>query len=126
MQINWRDEPKYKSFVEAQEYLDIFGLGREVRRFNRASSKTMKAKDILRVTGQTPAKPKDPHVKKKLKQMQKGKKIQPVLLIWVDGALGPKPQLLIADGFHRISAAFHLDEDTEVHTLLAGKPHEGN
>lgn len=120
MKINWRLEPKRKSFKEAREYLDIFGLGDDVRRFGGAKPKAMMAKDILRVTGQTPAKPNDPHVKKKLRKMRKGKPISPVLLIWVEHALGPKPQLLIADGFHRVSAAFHLDEDTQVHTLLAG------
>lgn len=120
MQINWRSKPKRKSLDEAMEYLGIFGLGGEVRRFDRASPKTMMAKDILRATDQTPAKPQDPHVKKKMRQMKRGKKIQPVLLIWVNGALGPEPRLIIADGFHRVSAAFHLDEDTEVHTLLAG------
>lgn len=120
MQINWRDKPRGKNLKEAEEYLDIFGLGREVREFDNARPKTMMAKDILRVTGQTPAKPNDPHVKKKLRQFKKGKPVPPVLLIWVDKALGPKPQLLIADGFHRVSAAFHLDEDTQVHTLLAG------
>ena len=43
--------------------------------------------------------------------VKKGKALSPVLL--VRGEIGRYP-LVVADGYHRICASYHLDEDTEI------------
>ena len=47
-----------------------------------------------------------------LKKVKDGKKLSPVLL--VRGQLTSDVPLTIADGYHRVCASWHLDEDADI------------
>jgi hypothetical protein len=68
------------------------------------------AKDILRAAGLSPLRPKQSaEVAEKLKKIKQGIPISPVLLVG-----GVRDDLVIADGYHRVSAAHRVDEDALV------------
>lgn len=74
------------------------------------------AKDILRAC-QLPLLPKDElHVADNLKKIRKGKPLAPVILVRGNLTLGRS--LVIGDGYHRLCAACHVNEDTPVAAVL--------
>jgi hypothetical protein len=74
------------------------------------------AKDILRAASLPLLASDDSEVAADLEKVKNGDKLSPVLLI--QGA----PQM-VADGYHRICASYHLDEKTEVPCrIVARKP----
>ncbi|HEX3541292.1 MAG TPA: hypothetical protein VHT75_12740 [Acidimicrobiales bacterium] len=78
-----------------------------------------RANDLLRASGLPLLAEDDPEVAKDLKKVRKGKPLAPVLLL--RGELGQRP-LAIADGYHRICASYHLDEDADIPCLIADPP----
>ena len=52
------------------------------------------------------------HVKKDLAKVKEGTRLSPVLLVRGRGDKGTP--LTIADGYHRICASYHIDEDADV------------
>jgi hypothetical protein len=118
MSINWLANPKDTNFDAALSYL-ILVVGhpvakRLVDKLHTAAIEEFAAKDILRAANTQALPLQTEHVQDNLKKMKKGQEIGPVLLCRVPG----RP-LIIADGMHRISAAWYLDEDTLVHALVA-------
>jgi len=71
-----------------------------------------KAKDLLRASGLALLPPTNVHVAKDLEKVKHGQRLSPVLLVRGDQASG-RP-LVVADGYHRICASYHLDEDAEI------------
>jgi hypothetical protein len=66
-----------------------------------------KAKDVLRAS-QLPLLPTDnKHVASDLAKVKDGRKLSPVLLIRGE-------PLLVADGYHRVCASYHLDENADI------------
>ena len=47
-----------------------------------------------------------------LKKIKKGKQLSPILV--VRGDLTPMSPLQIADGYHRVCASYHTDENTDI------------
>ena len=78
-----------------------------------------RANDLLRASGLPLLPDDDPEVAKDLKKVRKGKPLAPVLLL--RGQLGQR-LLTIADGYHRICASYHLDEDADIPCLIADAP----
>jgi hypothetical protein len=78
------------------------------------------AKDILRAARLPLLPADDPEVAKDLKKVSKGTPLSPVLL--VRGELRPDRALQIADGYHRVCASYHLDEDAEIPCRLVDPP----
>ena len=78
-----------------------------------------KAKDLLRAgqLGLLPA--DDAYVRADLSKVHDGTKLSPVLL--VRGVLGAWP-LIVADGYHRISASYHISDDANVPCRTADMP----
>jgi hypothetical protein len=56
--------------------------------------------------------PENFHVARDLKKVKVGKRLSPVLL--VRGQLASEVPLTVADGYHRICASYHLDEDADI------------
>jgi hypothetical protein len=52
-----------------------------------------------------------------LKKIRKGRELSPVLL--VRGDLVADRPLQIADGYHRVCASYHVDENTDIPCRLA-------
>ena len=117
MEIKWLDKPHDGSFDAAHSYLTLL-VGdvkavRTVKKLRKASVEHFAAKDILRAA-QTQALPAEiEHVATNIKKIKDEQEIGPVLLCRHKG------HLIIADGIHRVSAAWHIGEDTRVHALVA-------
>jgi hypothetical protein len=78
-----------------------------------------RANDLLRASALPLLPPNDPEVVKDLKKVRKGKKLSPVLL--VRGVLGEQA-LTVADGYHRICASYHLNEDSTIPCRMVDLP----
>jgi hypothetical protein len=59
----------------------------------------------------------NPHVAADLRKIAAGKPLSPVLLVRGDLATGRAAQ--IADGYHRVCASYHTDENTDIPCRLA-------
>ena len=113
---HWKLEPDEHDYPAAADYLSLLmpperaaqvvaGLqaGRLVHR---------KAKDLLRAS-RLPLLPGDDfHVGADLDKVRRGQLLSPVLV--VRGYLAGDIPLTIADGYHRICASYHLDENAEI------------
>ena len=79
-----------------------------------------KAKDLLRASQLQLLPANDPEVSNDLSKVAAGGRLSPVLLVRGRGAAGVT--LIVADGYHRICASYHLDEDTEIACRLVDSP----
>ena len=71
-----------------------------------------KAKDLLRASRLELLPPDNVHVKKDLGKVDAGQLLSPILL--VRGRLSADVPLTVADGYHRICASYHIDEDADI------------
>jgi hypothetical protein len=113
---NWKDEPDDHDYPAAEDYLSLLmppaRAKRVVRRLRAASLVRQKAKDLLRASRLPVLPPENFHVASDLKKVRAGKGLSPVLL--VRGHLPSDVALTVADGYHRICASYHLDEDADI------------
>jgi hypothetical protein len=112
----WKDEPDEHDYPAAEDYLSLLmpaaRAKQVVRRLRAASLVRRKAKDLLRASRLPVLPPENFHVARDLKKVRAGKGLSPVLL--VRGHLPSEVALTVADGYHRICASYHLDEDTDI------------
>ena len=109
---HWKEEPDDKDFPAAFNYLSLLTNPREAKKIVKALKTSSRidhfaAKDLLRASGLPHLGTDDHEVEKDLDKVKSGEKLSPVLL--VRGS-----PLWIADGYHRICASYHLDEDEEI------------
>jgi hypothetical protein len=120
----WKDEPEDHDFPAAADYLSLDFPDRLaasiVDALRTAPTVHRKAKDLLRAARLELLPPEDAHVKRDLKKVAKGQQLSPVLL--VRGRAGIGTPLIVADGYHRICASYHLDEDADIHCRLVDPP----
>lgn len=112
----WKKKLEAKDCAAAHSYLSLLCPGREARKLVRALRKAEAvehvAKDLLRAS-RLPLLPRsEAHVRADLGKLRKGEALAPVLLI--QGDLSRERALVIADGYHRICAICHYDEDAPV------------
>jgi hypothetical protein len=117
----WKDEPEEHDFPAAADYLSLVlpetvssALVEELR---GAGTMTRKAKDILRASRLVLLPVDDPEVAKDLKRVATGESLSPVLL--VRGQAGAGVPLIVADGYHRVCASYHISEDAEIPCRIA-------
>jgi hypothetical protein len=112
--IHWKDVPEEHDFPAASDYLSLLFDDRSaaaiVERLRSGRGSSHKAKDLLRASRLDLLPAADPAVRKDLTKVARGEKLSPVLLVRA-GAGAP---LIVADGYHRICASYHLDEDAEI------------
>lgn len=114
---NWAEKPDDHDYPAAQDYLSLLMSPAAAERLVGGLRKTAlvrrKAKDLLRAS-RLPVLPQENfHVARDLKKVRAGKKLSPVLL--VRGRIGvAEIPLTVADGYHRICASYHLDEDADI------------
>jgi len=117
----WKKEPDDHDYPAAEDYLSLLmapaQAKRVVRRLRTAPLVTRKAKDLLRASRLPPLLPENFHVARDLQKVKEGKQLSPVLL--VRGQLTSDVSVTIADGYHRICASYHLDEDTDIPCRIA-------
>jgi hypothetical protein len=114
--VIWRKTPAAQDFSAAQSYLALICPAARVpgyvRRLRRAGPATHAAKDLLRASGLPLLPRKESHVAADLKRIHKGKALSPVLLL--RGSLSRGLPLIVADGYHRICASCHFDENAGI------------
>ena len=108
---HWQDEPEEHDFLAAEAYLSLSfpeAAARSIAEALRGATTTRhKAKDILRAARLALLPQTDPEVAKDLKKVAQRESLSPVLLV-------RGTPLVVADGYHRICASYHLAEDTEI------------
>jgi hypothetical protein len=114
--VQWKNEPDQHDYPAAASYLapiaDPVTADALIAGLKSAPIERYKAKDILRASGR-PALPLDNvHVAKDVDKVKAAKALSPVLL--VRGDIHRGDPLQIADGYHRVCASHHLDEDTDI------------
>jgi hypothetical protein len=116
----WEARPASDDFTSAFDYLSLQYRNAMARRLVKKARSTRVtqhvAKDILRACN-LPLLPTDErHVAENLRRIHKGKTLSPVILIQGDLVKG-RP-FIIADGYHRMCAACHANEDAPVRGIL--------
>ena len=114
--VRWKNEPDSHDYPAAASYLALIadpattdGL---VEGLRSAPIEHFKAKDILRASGLPDLPLDNVHVAKDVAKVKADKALSPVLLVRGDIRRGYPLQ--IADGYHRVCASYHLDEDTDI------------
>ena len=119
--LRWRKQPDQDEYGAAAEYLSLVLPAAEVKavvaRLRRATTTPHKPKDLERASGEKLLPADDPEVKAEIKKSGKGKGLAPVLM--VRGHLGEDRALVIADGYHRLCAGYHVDPEAEIPCRIA-------
>jgi hypothetical protein len=113
---HWKTEPEEHDYPAAHDYLSLVSSEASatalVEALKHAPLSVRKAKDLLRASALPVLPDTNPHVAKDLEKVHDGEHLSPVLL--VRGNLTSGSPLVIADGYHRICASYHLDEDADI------------
>lgn len=121
---HWLHEPEEHDYPAAADYLTLNldpGVAETVvAALEKAPLVHRKAKDLLRASGLALLPPDNPHVARDLKKVDDGKALSPVLLVRGDLLRGIP--LVVADGYHRICASHHLDENADIPCRIADLP----
>ena len=120
--VIWRKNPAQEDFIAAQIYLSLICPPKRaqtlVAKLRRTQAVNHAAKDLLRASGLPLLPPDEKHVAADLKRIHKGKALSPVLL--VQGGMRYGVPLTVADGYHRICASCHFDENAAIACRIAG------
>jgi hypothetical protein len=112
----WKQSPDDHDYPAAEDYLSLItspaAAKSLVRRLRTAPLVHRKAKDLLRASGLPLLAPDNFHVAKDLKKVTQGRLLSPVLC--VRGMVRLHVPLIVADGYHRVCASYHLDEDADI------------
>lgn len=120
--VRWLDEPEHHDYPAAASYLALIAdaelVGQVIEGLrDRRNAAFFKAKDILRAAGLALLPADNPHVAADLRKIRDGKDLSPILLVRGDLRLGVALQ--IADGYHRVCASYHTDENTDIPCRIA-------
>lgn len=114
--VLWSAEPDEHDYPAAADYLALLTTSQQVSElvaaFKTAPLVHKKAKDLLRASRLALLPTDNPHVRADLEKIKKGKSLSPVLV--VRGDLNSGVPLQIADGYHRVCASYHTDENTDI------------
>jgi len=117
----WKLDPEEHDFPAAGNYLrlliDEARAKSLVKALRKAPATHQKAKDILRAAGLPLLAVDNPHVASDLAKIREGRALSPVLL--VRGNLLTGRPLQLADGYHRVCASYHTDENTDIPCRIA-------
>lgn len=120
--VTWKHEPDDHDYPAAADYLELVApperVDHMVASLKAAVIVTKKAKDLLRAARLPLLADDNAHVVSDLAKIHKGDPLSPVLLVRGDLATGVPAQ--VADGYHRICASYHVDENTEIPCRIVG------
>jgi hypothetical protein len=112
----WGGQPAAHDYPAAAAYLSLVCPPADVKllavALREAPIERRKAKDLLRASRLDLLPPDNAHVAADLAKVKQGIALSPVLLVRGD-VQGDVP-LTIADGYHRICASYHLDENADI------------
>jgi hypothetical protein len=119
--VLWKTEPDDQDYPAAADYLallaDAATVDAIVDELKSAPIVYKKAKDILRASRLRLLPADNPHVQSDLVKIHKPKALSPILL--VRGDLPTGVPLQVADGYHRVCASYHTDENTDIPCRIA-------
>jgi hypothetical protein len=122
--VIWLGKPTAHDFPAAADYLDLLADSKTVKKLaKRLKAGTVvhkEAKDILRAAQLSLLPVDNPHVASDLSKIKKGEALSPILLVRGDFATGVPLQ--IADGYHRVCASYHTDENTDIPVVIVSRP----
>jgi hypothetical protein len=118
--LQWLDDVAPHDFDAALAYLSLKFDEKQataaVARLKKAQVTRRRANDILRACGLDALPLDDPGVRRDLLNAVSGKKLSPVLVVSTDDGAD------IADGYHRVSLAYHLDPFGDVPLRIGAAP----
>lgn len=118
--VKWLEKPDAHDFPAAADYLALLAdpqtVKKATKRLKAGTIAHRKAKDILRAARLSLLPVDNPHVATDLNKIRNGTPLSPILL--VRGDLGTGVPLQIADGYHRVCASYHTDENTDIPVVL--------
>jgi len=121
---HWKEDPDDHDYPAAGDYLSLLLPQADVETSVAALRATTithrKAKDLLRASRLELLPADNVHVAGDLAKVRKGERLSPVLL--VRGHLDGDVALTVADGYHRICASYHIDEDADIPCRIADAP----
>jgi hypothetical protein len=122
--VKWLEKPEAHDFPAAGDYLDLLAGSKAVKqltkRLKAGDIAHKKAKDILRAAQLNLLPVDNPHVAADLAKIKNGEPLSPILLVRGDFTTGVALQ--IADGYHRVCASYHTDENTDIPVVIASRP----
>lgn len=123
----WKSDPDDHDYPAARSYLSLLTTPKDAKRLagllRRAPIELHPAKDVLR-SAELPLLPADdPSVVRDLAKVNAGDQLSPVLVVRGDMRTGVRS--LIADGYHRICASYHLSENELIPCRLIDYPGTG-
>ena len=123
--LSWADKVDPKDLDGAEDYLTLKytdKVAEEICELFKSGDVVMhRADDILRICGLQPLSVEEPNVRKALIQLVQGNELGPVLISsWADNTME------IVNGYHRTSAAYWIDPDTDCACVVSvgGVPDE--
>lgn len=120
--VTWKTEPDEHDYPAAAAYLSLVATVGQVtgvvERLREAPVSHYKAKDILRASELPLLSPDNAHVAADLTKIRHGKALSPVLLVRGNAPRGIVLQ--VADGYHRVCASYHVDENTDIPCRIVG------
>ena len=118
----WKDEPDEHDFPAAMDYLTLVAAQTKAETLVEALRTTetvhRKAKDLLRASRLDLLPVDNPHVRSDLRKIKRGQPLSPVLLVRGNAFDDDRP-LQVADGYHRVCASYHTDENLEIPCRIA-------
>jgi hypothetical protein len=122
--VLWKAEPDKHDYPAAAAFLSLIAPAAQVAelvaQLQSAELQHYKAKDMLRGSGLALLTLDNPHVAADLAKVKKGTALSPVLLVRGDLSRGVPAQ--IADGYHRVCASYHVDENTDIPCRIVDLP----
>ena len=114
LKSRWLDEPNEDDYAAAESFLTLIydeqSTASFVKKLKKAEALQFEAKDIFRASGLPLLGINNSHVKADQKRLVAGKKLSPLLLV----RRASSGKVIIADGYHRLCAAYSLDEDASI------------
>jgi hypothetical protein len=121
---NWKDQPDEHDFPAAADYSSLLFpasvVAEIVAELKDADTIYRKAKDLMRASRLALLPAESPEVAAELKKVKRGELLSPVLLVRGHAAAGLP--LIVADGYHRICASYHLSEDADIPCRIVDLP----
>lgn len=113
-EIKWLPKPKEHDYPAAKYYLGLVyddeKVADIVARLEASPMRSFKAKDIFRASGLSLLGVSNSHVKKNRQKIKAGEELSPILLV-----RDPvHAKVVIADGYHRVSAVYSFNEDADI------------
>jgi len=119
-QVQWLEDASDEDYSAAAHYLSLLDVQKNVDKavaeMRSATITEFKATDLLRAAQLTVPKIDDRPSREQMKKIKNGEPISPVLLMRASAL----KKVIIADGFHRICAAYRIDPDVVLRCKLAG------